>query len=356
MQGGAVYSAAKVLHHPDRVAAWLEGRPAAPVHIRIKPVNRCNHSCWYCAYRADGLQLGDQMDEGDRLSTGMFHGIADDLVAMGVRAVTFSGGGEPLLHRDLPDIVEKLGRGGVRVATLTNGANLKGRMAEAFAAHGTWVRVSVDAVDDDAYARARGIRRGEFTRLLENMAAFTARRSACVLGVNLVVGAENADRVAEACATFRAVGVAHVKVSGVVIANGGAENEAYHAPIRATVAAQIAEARRLETPDFHIVDHYHALPDRFVKPYRTCPMLRFLTVIGADGCVYTCQDKAYTQAGRIGSLRGTTFRELWYAAETQAFLAAFDPSATCAHHCVAHGKNLLLDEIAGLDRDHAAFV
>lgn len=356
MGEGAVYSAAKVFRHPDRVASWLAGESAAPLHIRIKPINRCNHSCWYCAYRADGLQLGEEMDEDARLPITTLRRIANDLVDMGVKAVTFSGGGEPLLYRDLPEIVEILGRGGIKVATLTNGANLKGRMADAFAAHGTWVRVSVDAVDDDSYAQARGVRPGAFTALLENMADFTARRSPCVLGVNLVIGAGNADRVAEACAVFRSVGVSHVKLSGVVVANSGAENEVYHAAIRDTVASQIAQARRLETDGFRIVDHYHALPERFTKAYRTCPMARFLTVIGADGGVYTCQDKAYTDVGRIGRLEDGRFRDFWFSDPVQAFLNGFDPSLSCAHHCVAHTKNTLLDEVARLDREHTGFV
>lgn len=356
MGNGAVYSAAKVFYHPDRLASWLTGKPAAPLHIRIKPINRCNHSCWYCAYRADGLQLGEEMDEHARLPVDQLRRIAVDLVEMGVKAVTFSGGGEPLLYRELPEIIEILGRGGIKVATLTNGANLRGRMADAFAAYGTWVRVSVDAVDDDSYAQARGVRPGAFTALLENMAAFTARRSPCVLGVNLVIGAGNADKVAQACALFRTVGVAHVKLSGVVVANSGAENELYHSGIRDKVTAQIAEARQLETDGFHIIDHYHALPERFEKSYRTCPMSRFLTVIGADGGVYTCQDKAYTDTGRIGRLEDGRFRDFWFSEPVQAFLEGFDPSVSCSHHCVAHTKNVLLDEIARLDREHAAFV
>ncbi|HYE51098.1 MAG TPA: radical SAM protein [Azospirillaceae bacterium] len=353
---GSVYSAHKLLRHPERVAAWLEGRPAAPVHVRIKPMNRCNHACWYCAYRADGLQLGEEMDEGDRLPADTLRGIARDLVGMGVRAVTFSGGGEPLLYRELPEIVEILGSGGVQVAALTNGSNLKGRMADAFARFGTWVRVSVDAVDDASYARARGIGPGQFTRLLRTMREFADRGSRCTLGVSLIVGAENAGRVAEACALFKEAGAAHVKLSGVVVGNDHAANEAYHAPLRAVVGDQIAQARRLEDAGFAVVDHYHALPERFDKPYRRCPMMRFLTVIGADGCVYACQDKAYTEAGRIGALAGRSFREFWFSVETQAFLAGFDPAAGCSHHCVSHAKNLMLDEVARLDSGHGAFV
>ena len=91
------------------------------------------------------------MIEDDVIPEAKIFEIVDDILAMGVKAVTFSGGGEPLIYRPLPDVVEKLSVGGVRVATLTNGVNLKARNADAFAAHGTWIRVSIDACDNASY-------------------------------------------------------------------------------------------------------------------------------------------------------------------------------------------------------------
>ena len=144
-----VYSNLKFMRFTDRLEALAGGRTAAPVHVRIKPINRCNHSCWYCAYRSDALALGEDMDQGDRIPTAKLFEIVDDLIAMGVQAVTFSGGGEPLLYKALPEVIRRLAAGGIRVASLTNGANLRGAMADAFAEHGTWVRVSLDGWDDD---------------------------------------------------------------------------------------------------------------------------------------------------------------------------------------------------------------
>jgi len=70
--------------------------------------------------------------------------IVDDVIEMGVKAVTFPWRRAFALQA-LPEVVQRLAEGGVRVATLTNGANLKGKVADAFAEYGTWVRVSTDA-------------------------------------------------------------------------------------------------------------------------------------------------------------------------------------------------------------------
>ncbi len=122
-----VYSNLKVFQYPDRIEAVKNNKLVAPVHIRIKPFNHCNHDCWYCAYRVSNLQLGEDMDTRDVLPKAKMYEIIDDVIEMGVQAVTFSGGGEPTLYKPLPDVIEKLGKGGIRVGCLSNGSNLKGK-------------------------------------------------------------------------------------------------------------------------------------------------------------------------------------------------------------------------------------
>ena len=78
--------------------------------------------------------------------------IVEDLLDMGVEAVTFSGGGEPLLYPGLAEIITRLAGGGIRIGSLTNGSQLRGKVADVFAAHGTWIRVSIDGWDSESYA------------------------------------------------------------------------------------------------------------------------------------------------------------------------------------------------------------
>lgn len=351
-----LYSNLKFLRYADHLEALQDQRVVAPVHIRIKPINRCNHDCWYCAYRVSNLQLGEDIDYKDAISKAKMFEIVDDAIEMGVRAVTFSGGGEPLLYKPLPEVVKRLAEGGVRVATLTNGSNLKGKVADAFAEYGTWVRVSTDAWDDASFAGSRGIRGGEFTQLLHNLTEFAARGSKCVLGVSFIVDETNCSHLYDACALLKDAGINHVKFSGVVVSNSGLENNAYHTRIRHIVAEQIERARGLEDGHFAVINHYHDLEERFQKSYTMCPYLMFLTVIGADCKVYTCQDKAFTVSGTLGSIKDRRFRDFWFSEENRQRLFGLDPSTDCTHHCVSHGKNLAIMDLLSIDPDHGAFV
>jgi Fe-coproporphyrin III synthase len=351
-----LYSNLKFLRFSDHIDAYRNRRVIAPVHIRIKPTNHCNHDCWYCAYKVGNLQLGADMVEADSIPKEKMAEIVEDIISMGVKAVTFSGGGEPLLYKTLPEAIQRLGEGGVKVATLTNGTNLKGAMAQAFARYGTWVRISIDGWDDTSYAKARGIKGKIFSQIVANMRAFTALESKCVLGVSFIVTPENHQHLLEACTTFKEAGVNHVKLSGVVVANAGDENNRYHAPIMAGVSEQIMAAQRLNDENFTIINHYHELEERFDKSYTTCPFLQFLTVIGADCNVYSCQDKAYTKGGLLGSCSERSFKEFWFSKENQKQIFSLNPSRECSHHCVAHSKNLAIENYINIDPDHGQFV
>lgn len=354
---GNVYSSLKVLHYGERLAAIAEGKPAAPVHIRIKPTNVCNHSCYFCAYRSGDLSLGEDMSVRDRIAPEKMAEIVEDIIAMGVEAVTFSGGGEPLIYPHFAETVEALGAGGLRLGCLSNGARLLGKPADALAQYGTWIRVSIDGWDGPSYARYRSVKEDEFGKVMDNIAAFAARGSACTLGASVIVDKDNAGHIFELTAQLKNAGVSHAKISPCIISNEGAENNAYHEKLMASVEAEIARARSdLEDDNFAVVDHYHLLEEKFDKDYHDCPMARMLTVIGADGGVYTCQDKAYTPSGKLGSVNEQRFRDFWLSGENAAALAAIDPATSCAHHCVADAKNRLMLDYLSLDPGHRAFV
>jgi len=351
-----IYNTEKYQYFPNTLDAYLKNNLVSPTHIRIKPINHCNHNCWYCAYRNDSLQLGDDIELKDAIPVDKMREIVSDIIDMEVKAVTFSGGGEPLLYKSLPEHIEKLANAGVKIAALTNGSNLKGKMADSFAKHGTWLRVSTDAWDDDSYSKARGVPDGSFTTLLENMQAFVGTGTKCNLGVSLIIGQENYEHIYEVCEKFKEIGVSHVKLSGVVVGNTTKEVNSYHEIIGESVTEQIKKAETLNDDKFKAVNHYHQLEDRFNKEYDSCPYLMYLTIIGADSNVYTCQDKAYTKSGLLGTLHNQSFKDLWFSTENKERVFSFNPSEECQHHCVTHLKNLSILDFVNNMNEHTFFV
>ncbi len=169
-----VYSSFKVFHYPETIEALAAHRHVAPLHVRIKPTNVCNHGCYFCAYRRDDLSLGSSMEVRDRLPREKMREIVDDLIAMDVKAVTFSGGGEPLIYPFLGETLERLADAGIKIGILTNGTQLRGKLADTVARTTAWVRISIDGWDGPSYAQNRNVPEDSFAQVLANMAAFCA--------------------------------------------------------------------------------------------------------------------------------------------------------------------------------------
>ena len=207
------------------------------------------------------------MTERDRIPCAKMMEIVEDIIEIGVDAVTFSGGGEPLLYPHFAETVAALGEGGVRVAALTNGSRLSGKVADALAAHATWIRVSIDGWDAKSYARYRQTRPTEFGQVMANLTAFAARGSSCMLGANIIVEKDNASHLYDLASALKGCGVKNVKLAPAIVSNDGAENNAYQAPLRGTVRAEADRIRELCGSRFEMIDHYHAMAETFDKNY-----------------------------------------------------------------------------------------
>ena len=355
---GLLYTKLKIFHFKEKLDSLPEntGKIMPPIHIRMKPTNVCGHNCWYCAYKADGLQLGQDMQKKDFIPREEMMEIIDDIVEMGVKAVTFSGGGDPFYYPYLLDTVKELSKTTVKFAALTNGAKLCGEVAEIFANYGAWLRISIDGWDDESYSQYRGVSKGEFSKVMKNMEDFKKIGGNCYLGVSVIVDKENAIHLYEFIKRIKDVGVNSVKISPCVVSNDGVKNNEYHQPIFKNVKEQVKRATEdFASKNFEVFDSYHELDDKFNKEYDWCPYLQILPVIGADLNVYPCQDKAYNlDEGLIGSIKNQSFKDFWFSSKENFF--KINPSKVCNHHCVANSKNKLVLEYLNADREHLGFV
>ncbi len=355
---GSIYTGMKVFHFKEKIDSLPKDVRSilAPIHIRIKPTNVCNHRCSYCAYRAEGLQLGQDMQERDFIPENKMMEIIDDIHGMGVKAVTFTGGGDPFCYQYLLQTVKKLSNTPIKFAALTNGARLTGEVAEVFAHHATWLRISMDGWDDASYVDYRSATDREFTKIIFNIKEFVKYNGKCYLGVSIIVDQKNATHIFELAEKLSECGVRSIKIAPCVVSNSGKENNDYHESIFDKVKEQIAKVvSELRSENLEIFDSYHTQLDSFDKTYKWCPYMQILSVIGADQNIYPCQDKAYNlEEGLVGSIKDQRFKDFWFSDKNNFF--KIDPSIHCAHHCVADGKNKLILDYLNADKEHLGFV
>ncbi|MBU1659469.1 radical SAM protein [bacterium] len=354
------YSEYKIFHFQDKLDSLSKEVDTikAPLHIRIKPTNVCNHSCWYCSYQSlDDIQLGKDMTIKDTIPKDKMREIIEDCIDMEVQSITFSGGGEPFLYPHLLETVQNLATSSIKFASLTNGSRLEGEIADVFAKYGTWVRVSIDGWDDESYAKYRNVKHGEFTRVINNMKNFAKiPKRKCNLGISFIVDNKNYKEIYNFSKLMKEIGVDSIKIAPCVIGNNGIENNRYHEPIyqeAKNLSMQVKD--ELEDASFEVFDSYHLLDYKFDKDYKWCPYVQINPVIGADMNVYTCHDKAYNlDTGGLGSIKKRRFKELWMNEKDKFFNV--NPSIDCNHHCAVNEKNKLIFKYLDVDKEHMGFV
>lgn len=355
---GLLYTKTKIFHFKEKIDSLPKviERIAAPIHIRIKPTNVCAHNCWYCAYRADNIQLGKDMIARDYIPKEKMMEIISDLVEMGVKSITFSGGGDPFYYPFLLDAVKKLSQTPVKFACLTNGSKLQGEIASLFANYGAWLRISIDGWDDESYSQYRGIPKGEFAKVMHNIENFKKINGRCLLGVVIIVDNKNACHIYSLIKKLRDIGIDSVKIAPCIVSNRGKENNEYHAPIFKLVKEQIQKAiGEFAKEGLEIFDSYHEQLETFRKDYHWCPYIQINPVIGADLNVYSCHDKAYNlDEGLIGSIKNRRFKDFWFSDKNNFF--RIDPTVCCNHHCVVNEKNKLILDYLNADGGHLEFV
>ena len=348
----------KIFHYMKKIDSLQISQKEiiSPIHIRIKPTNICNHNCKYCAYRSDNLQLGKDMKQNDVIPKDKMFEIIDDLNEMNVKAVTFSGGGDPFCYPYLIDAIKKISKTNIKFAALTNGSKLEGEIAELFSNYGTWIRISIDGWDQQSYADYRNTSIKGFENVISNIINFKKLKGKCFLGASIIVDKHNNKHLTELSLKLSEAGVDSIKFSPCIVDNDAEKNNEYHRLIYDTVKDQISKVKeKLKSHNIEIFDSYHLLNAKFNKNYDWCPYIQILPIIGADCNVYSCQDKAYNlEKGIIGSIKSKSFKEFWFEDKKKFFL--INPSVDCLHHCISNEKNNLILQYINSDKDHLEFV
>ena len=100
----------------------IEDGKIIPIHLQISPTNACNLYCSYCSC--------EDRDRKKQLSLEQTTQILDMCGKRGTKAVTITGGGEPLMHPQINEIIDYAGkcsanRKGMEIGLVTNGTLLE---------------------------------------------------------------------------------------------------------------------------------------------------------------------------------------------------------------------------------------
>jgi radical SAM protein with 4Fe4S-binding SPASM domain len=134
---------------------------ARPYVVSWNLTYRCNLACEHCYLDAGGAPLVDTENFSDRseLNTDECFRVIDEIAGFAPECVTILTGGEPLLRRDILEIVRRASERGLWVVVGTNGVRITENVAQRLAEAGArGLSLSLDALDPDRHDRFRKVR------------------------------------------------------------------------------------------------------------------------------------------------------------------------------------------------------
>lgn len=354
--GQTLYSQLKPAWHNDHLEEMRAGRIPRPVHVQLILSDLCNQDCHFCAYRmSTGLSselfaVGPLAKVGTnnpkrQIPTGKACEIVDDCAELGVKAIQFTGGGEPTVHPYHRLIIARAQKLGMDTALVTNGLLLKPTDPAILGLK--WIRVSIDAGDAKTYAQVRRVPEEHWNKVWANVEALASQYQG-TLGVGFVITPENYTGIAAAAHRANMSGAANMRVGAVFSEEGlGFYGKGLIPKIREVIAEAKAQ---VDGGGFELIDLFgrrlgdldHGNPDDPECYYQYLTMY-----IGGDLSVYRCCNTAYTRAGDVGSLVDMRLRD---------FVPKYLPfDARACQFCQFIGQNKGIKALVE-EPDHVNFV
>ncbi|WP_457590775.1 GTP 3',8-cyclase MoaA [Geoglobus sp.] len=247
-------------------------------NLRISVTSRCNLNCFYChqeGYSSDKELTPDEISE-----------IAAAFKSLGIRKVKITGG-EPLIRKDIVEIVEKLPEFD-EVSMTTNGVKLSKYAPDLKEAGLSRVNVSLDTLDGEKYrAMTRG---GKIERVIDGIhEAVSVGLTPVKINMVLVSGfnLEEVDRMVDFVRRFRGNVILQLIELVSLNYNGEGHFDVYELAKRFERNAKEVRVRSMQRRKQYVFDDYAV---ELVKPVdnsefcSACNRIR----VTADGKIKPC--------------------------------------------------------------------
>jgi len=320
-----IFAQDKIFSHIDKLNNWLDGELQTLVTVEIDPTNRCNSNCPGCA--------GGRNNMSD-ISPEILLDILEQLKDLKVKAITWTGGGEPLLNKHTLDAVTYSKKLGFDNGFITNGISLDTRAARMLAWNCAWVRVSLDAGTPEMYKQTHGGNAATFHTVLENIEGFVKERDKinpnCTLGTAYLTGKETVDGIYDFVEMSYNLGVDYAQL------------RPFHYDTT-PIHDEVAKARaKFQNDGFRILasDHKYDVFDEKKRPYDKCYGSNFISSITADLDVTFCCHSRGNPAYTLGNLNTQSFREIWASDKRKELIEKIN-----VHKCIPRCREDTMNRI-----------
>lgn len=333
----------KLIYHPDVVARWMKGENIYPIEIEIGLTNACNHRCIFCAVDYTGYKP-------DRIDSRVLIKNLEELAPRGVKSIIYAGEGEPLLHKEAPDIINRTKDLGIDTALSTNGVLLTPEVSQECLKSLTWVRFSVAGITDGTYDKVQQGKPGDLSKVIFHMeeAVKVKRRQNLhtTLGVQLLLLPDNKDEIVQMGKELRKIGVDYFTIKP--FSQHPQSGHILQVDYKEMLELE-KEVKELQTEEYKVYFRAHAMQKLECKRcYKHCWALPFMVYMDAKGNLWPCIVFMGKEELKYGNMNESSFVEIWEGSHRKEIVDYFmymDLEKNCRELCRLDEMNRYLNEL-----------
>jgi sulfatase maturation enzyme AslB (radical SAM superfamily) len=359
----------KILCHLGTVEKFLSEEKYDPITVEIDPSNSCNHSCPFCISGHLHLQKfkGTELFNRTMLDKTTFEKLIKDLVKTKIKAINWTGGGEPTQNPFLGEAIKFINENSkIEMGMFTNGSLLERfNLFEVIVKSLKWIRISIDAGKADTYDNLRKTNKNNnFDQVMKNINKLIEYKknfkSDLIIGVGFVVTKENYKEIKKFSEIFKNIDVDYCQFKPEIIQ---IERHNYKNESTNNNKMQISsdfwlhkvidlldEAKEILNSKFEC--NSYKLDDLIVdvknygRNYKECIGSQFQPCIGADGHVYVCTNHRGHKKYSYGNIYESNFSEIWNNLEKRREIMnninKKEKFCNCTQLCKPHESNKIL--------------
>ena len=319
----------KMLYHWSRVNDYLVKGDCWPIFMEIDLTDKCNLNCSWC--------ISSNCRGTEQLKVDYLVDFLKEFKIYGGKAITWSGGGEPTLHPNFEEIVNKVKRLGLEMGLMTNG-NYPINYNQVIS-HCKWVRFSLDTMNVEHYKKWKGI--NALPKVLDNIAHLCEYD--LKVGINCNVHEDlTIEEVDQLIYTFEYM-VDYIQFRPIL----PRYYEKEEIKLNNVVWQHLYDKYRNHSLINFSSDKLEDLYKNNEFNYRSCEGHFFNPVLRADGTLATCMYHPNDDKFTFGNIYKNTFSAIWLSQKRKEVIEylrkEFNYRENCQRCCKLNEINKFID-------------
>jgi len=329
----------KIISHSDKIIQLLNGKIPPPVRIVLEPTNLCNHNCTFCFYS------NFRSDNKVYLSKEKLFELAEDFKKLGVKSVSLVGGGEPMLHPAIYDLIHWFYENNILISITTNGSTFRESEFDTIVRASTYIRVSLNAASAETHNLVNAPKSSQFERIINNINKLRIHRDK--INANMLIGIKNAifDKNIHELEEMVTLGE-KLKVDYIMFAAVVGKSPS---------SKQIIEDAREKIEELKTNTRVLLFHSFYKKPQKTpkCISNPLIGTVSANGDMYLCGFMDHSDGRfRIGNVNQSRFIDLWGSEKHYKVYRSQDPDYCARYTCKMKEYDNIIRDVFIKDKMH----